>query len=56
MMLKFVLDTNILLSSVSRHSPYRLVFDKLDDFAYDLAVSTEILFEYDEKLSDIFSP
>ena len=56
MMLKFVLDTNILLSSVSRYSPYRLVFDKLDDFAYNFAVSTEILFEYDEKLSSIFSP
>lgn len=56
MMLKVVLDTNIILSSVSRHSPYRLIFDKLDDFAYELAVSTEILFEYDEKLSDIFNP
>ena len=56
MMLKVVLDTNIILSSVSRYSPYRLVFDKLDDFAYDFAVSTEILFEYDEKLSSIFSP
>lgn len=56
MILKFVLDTNIILSSVSRYSPYRLVFDKLDDFAYDFAVSTEILFEYDEKLSSNFSP
>lgn len=56
MMLKVVLDTNIILSSVSPYSPYRLVFDKLDDFAYDFAVSTEILFEYNEKLSDIFNP
>ena len=55
-MLKVVLDTNIILSSVSPYSPYRLVFDKLDDFAYDFAVSTEILFEYNEKLSDIFNP
>ena len=55
MMLKVVLDTNIILSSVSRYSPYRLVFDKLDDFAYHFAVSTEILFEYDEKLSEIFN-
>jgi uncharacterized protein len=56
MKLKFVLDTNIILSSVSRYSPYRLVFDKLDDFAYDFAVSTEILLEYDEKLGEIFNP
>jgi uncharacterized protein len=55
MMLKVVLDTNIILSSVSPYSPYRLIFDKLDDFAYDFAVSTEILLEYEEKLSEIFS-
>ncbi len=56
MMLKVVLDTNIILSSISPYSPYRLVFDKLDDFAYDFAVSTEILLEYDEKLGEIFNP
>ena len=54
-MLKVVLDTNIILSSVSPHSPFRLVFDKLDDFSYELAISTEILLEYEEKLSEIFS-
>jgi putative PIN family toxin of toxin-antitoxin system len=54
-MLKVVLDTNIILSSVSPYSPYRLVFDKLDDFAYEVAVSTEILSEYEEKLSEIFN-
>lgn len=55
-MLKVVLDTNIILSSVSPFSPYRLIFDKLDEFDYELCVSTEILLEYEEKLSDIFSP
>ncbi len=55
-MLKIVLDTNVILSSVSTKSPYRIVFDKLNDFAYELAVSTEILLEYEEKLSEIFSP
>ena len=54
-MLKVVLDTNIILSSVSRYSPYRLILDKLDEFAYSCAVSTEILLEYEEKLSSIFS-
>ena len=56
MMLKFVLYTNIILSSVSPFSPYRLVIDKLENCAYDFAVSTEILLEYDEKLSEIFNP
>ena len=35
-MLKVVLDTNIILSSVSPHSPYHLVFDKLDEFSYEI--------------------
>jgi predicted nucleic acid-binding protein len=47
-MLKVVLDTNIILSAVSYHSPYRIIFDKLDSFEYKLAVSTEILLEYEE--------
>ena len=54
-MLKVVLDTNIILSSVSPYSPYRLVLDKLNDFAYEIAVSTEILLEYEEKLGEIFN-
>ena len=54
-MIKVVLDTNIILSSVSPRSPYRLIFDKLDDFDYQVAVSTEILMEYEEKLASIFS-
>lgn len=56
MKLKVVLDTNIILSSVSPYSPYRLILDKLDDFEYDIAVSTDILLEYEEKLGGIFSP
>ncbi len=55
-MLKIVLDTNIILSSVSPFSPYRIILDKLDNFSYELCVSTEILLEYEEKLSTIFSP
>ena len=54
-MIKVVLDTNIILSSISPRSPYRLIFDKLDDFDYKIVVSTEILMEYEEKLADIFS-
>jgi uncharacterized protein len=55
-MLKIVLDTNIILSSVSPYSKYRIIFDKLDDFEYELCVSTEILMEYAEKLTEFFNP
>ena len=53
--MKVVLDTNIILSSVSRHSPYRIIFDHLEKGNYDLCVSNEILFEYEEKLASVFS-
>ena len=54
--MKVVLDTNIILASISRRSPYKIVMDKFRNRAYNLCVSTEILFEYEEKLTQIFSP
>jgi uncharacterized protein len=53
--MKVVLDTNVILSSVSRHSPHRLVFDKFEQGDYTLCLTTEILLEYEEKLGEIFS-
>lgn len=53
--LKVVLDTNILLSSVSGNSPYKLILDELFDGVYEAYITTEILLEYEEKLSEIFS-
>ena len=52
---KVVLDTNIILASVSRKSPYRLIFDRFQSDGFELCVSTEILLEYEEKLKDEFS-
>ena len=52
---KVVLDTNIILASVSRHSAYKIIFDNLEKGTYDLCVSTEILLEYEEKLAAVFS-
>ncbi len=54
--MKVVLDTNIILSSVSRYSPHRIVFDKFEQGDYTLCLTTEILLEYEEKLDEIFSP
>ncbi len=54
--MKVVLDTNVLLASFSRRSPYRLVMDKFRERAFNLCLTTEILLEYEEKLTEIFSP
>lgn len=47
-MLKVVIDTNILLVSVSKRSPYHWIFQRLIKGEYTLCVTTEILFEYEE--------
>ncbi len=46
--MKIVIDTNILLISVSPNSPFRWVFDAFLQEKYTLCVTTEILSEYDE--------
>jgi len=53
-MLKVVLDTNILLSSISRKSSYSYILTALFENKYELYVSTEILLEYEEKINTIF--
>jgi putative PIN family toxin of toxin-antitoxin system len=53
--LKVVLDTNALLRSISRRSSFAIVLDKLYEGEYELLVSNDILLEYEEKISDIFS-
>ncbi len=45
-----VLDTNVLLISISRKSRYRPLFDALLNGRYKLAISNEILSEYIEVL------
>lgn len=50
--MKVVLDTNILLVSISRKSPFHWVFQTLVDGAYQLCVTTEILSEYSEIIGD----
>lgn len=53
--MKVVLDTNIILASVSPFSPYRIVFDKFEASEYTLCLTSEILLEYEEKLGEIFN-
>lgn len=54
MKMRIVLDTNIILSSISRKSPYHNILKKLFDGFYDLYVTTEILLEYEEKITSNF--
>jgi len=49
-MLRIVMDTNVLLISISTKSIYRPIFDALLRGKYELAISNEILSEYIEVL------
>ena len=53
--LRIVLDTNALLRCISRRSEYAVVLDKLYENAYEVYLSGDILLEYEEKITEIFS-
>ena len=46
--MKVVLGTNVLLVSIAKKSPYRLIFDSLLSNKFDLIISNDILSEYTE--------
>ena len=46
--MKVVLDTNALLMCIAKKSDYRLIFDKLIEGTYSIAITNEILNEYTE--------
>ena len=48
--LTIVLDTNILLVSVSSRSKYHWVYQALLNDKYKLAITADILLEYEEKI------
>ena len=52
--MKIILDTNCFISSIGKKSVYRKVFDSFLDGKFILCVSTEILFEYEEKFSEFW--
>lgn len=53
--LKIVLDTNALLRTISRRSVFSVILDKLRESVFELWITNEILLEYEEKISEIFS-
>ena len=52
---RFVLDTNILLVSISSKSKYHWIFQGLIHHQFELAITTDILSEYEEIISDKYS-
>ncbi len=54
--MRVVLDTNVLLPSIRRHSQLRWLFDALLDGAFTLVVSTPILLEYEEVIGSRTTP
>ena len=46
--MRIILDTNVLLVSISDRSPHHWIFLELTQGSYELCVTTEILLEYAE--------
>jgi len=51
-----VLDTNCLIQILPKKASHRWLFDEIQDNTIELAVTTEILLEYEEIIDMIFSP
>lgn len=54
--MRIVLDSNALVASIGRKSPYRWLYDAMLDSRFGLLASTDILLEYDEILTLKTSP
>ncbi len=54
-MLRIVLDTNVLIASISQKSPYHWVWKAFVEGKYELCISTEILDEYAEIIERFYS-
>ncbi|RYE89936.1 MAG: putative toxin-antitoxin system toxin component, PIN family [Cytophagaceae bacterium] len=54
--MRVILDTNVLVKAIGRQSAFRPLFDAFLAKCYDLVISTEILLEYEEVLSERNGP
>jgi uncharacterized protein len=54
-MLRIVLDTNVLVASISRKSPFHWVWKSFINGEYQLCITTDILDEYAEIIERYFS-
>lgn len=53
--MKVVSDTNVILRAISSKSEYAILIDELYLQSYSILVSTEILLEYEEKITQFFN-
>ena len=54
--MRVVLDTNIILASISPRSKFRFVLDRFEQGDFILCLTTDIMLEYEEKLAQNFNP
>lgn len=54
--MRAVIDTNCLLASIPRKNPEYWLYRAFEDKAFEWVISNEILFEYEEQISDFYSP
>ena len=54
--MRIVLDTNILIKAIGRQSPFRPIFDAFLAKRYELVVSTSLLLEYEEIMTERNGP
>jgi len=52
---KLVVDTNVLITTINRKNPEFVVYEAFERKAFQWIVSTEILSEYAEQLTDFYS-
>ena len=55
-MKRVILDTNVLLISISQRTDYYAIWKAFQTGAFELCVTTDILDEYIEKLEEKFRP
>lgn len=53
--MKFVIDTNVLIVSISSKSKYHWLYKKIIGGEIEICVSNEILNEYSEKITQFFN-
>lgn len=54
--MKVILDTNVLLISLPKWSPYHKIIQAFNNRQYDLLITTPIFLEYEEVLSQKANP
>ena len=53
--LKLVIDTNVLITTINRRNPEFLIYQAFEQKLFDWIVSTEVLTEYAEQLTNFYS-